>query len=103
MEVLALKLITGEDILSEIESQSETEFVLVNPVGIAVVRGKDGQPNIGLAPFPLHGEQKPDNTIAIPKRSVVYSYVPSQDFINNYNQIFGSGIVVPPQKQIITG
>jgi hypothetical protein len=103
MDIKVLKLTTGEEVLSEIESESETEYVLSNPVGIAVVRGKDGQPNVGLAPFPLHGEQKPDNTIAIPKRSVVYSYVPSQDFINNYNQIFGSGIVVPPQKQIITG
>ena len=40
MEVLALKLVTGEDLLGELESQSETEFVIVNPVGIAVVRGR---------------------------------------------------------------
>ena len=103
MDIQILKLVTGEEVLSEIESQSETEYVLSNPVGIAVVRGKDGQPSVGLAPFPLHAEQKPDATIAIPKRSVVYSYVPAQDFVNNYNQIFGSGIVVPPTKQIITG
>ena len=56
MEIIALKLITGEDILGEIDSQSETEFVIVNPVGITVVRGKDGQPNIGFSPFPLHAE-----------------------------------------------
>jgi hypothetical protein len=103
MDIQILKLVTGEEVLSEIESQSETEYVLSNPVGIAVVRGKDGQPSVGLAPFPLHAEQKTDATIAIPKRSVVYSYVPAQDFVNNYNQIFGSGIVVPPTKQIITG
>ena len=102
MEILALKLITGEDILSEVESQSETEYVLVNPVGIAIVRGKDGQPNVGFAPFPIHAEQKTGATVAIAKRNVVYYYEPAQDFINNYNQIFGSGIVVP-NKQIITG
>ena len=103
MDIKVLKLITMEEVLSEIESEDETHYVLINPVGIAVVRGKDGQPNVGLAPFPLHGEQKTDATIAIPKRSVVYSYIPSEDFVNNYKQIFGSGIVVPPQKQIITG
>lgn len=103
MDIRVLKLITQEEVLGEVESESETEFVLSNPVGIAVVRGKDGQPNVGLAPFPLHAEQKQDTTFAIPKRSVVYSYIPAQDFINNYNQIFGSGIVVPPTKQIITG
>ena len=103
MNILAMKLITGEDILGEIESQSETEFVLVNPVGIAIVRGKDGNPNIGFSPFPLHAEQKSGATIAIPKRNVVYCYTPAEDFVNNYNQIFGSGIVVPPEKKLIVG
>ena len=102
MSILAFKLITNEDILSEVESQSETEFVLSNPVGIAIVRGQDGRPNVGFSPFPLHSEQKKDSTIAISKKHVVYSYVPAQDFIDNYNQIFGSGIVLP-NKQIITG
>ena len=103
MEIIALKLITGEDILGEIDSQSEIEFVIVNPVGITVVRGKDGQPNIGFSPFPLHAEQKTGTTVALAKKHVVYSYVPAEDFVKNYNQIFGSGLVVPPQKQIITG
>jgi hypothetical protein len=103
MEILALKLITGEDVLGELESQSETEFVLVNPVGIAVVRGRDGQPNVGFSPFPLHGEQKSGITISLAKKHIVYYYVPSEDFITNYNQIFGSNILLPQTKQIITG
>jgi hypothetical protein len=103
MRILTLKLVTGEEVLGEIESESETEFVLVNAVGIAVVRGKDGQPNVGFAPFPIHAEQKSGAVVALNKKSVVYSYVPAQDFINNYNQIFGSGIVVPPTKSLITG
>jgi hypothetical protein len=103
MKILALKLITGEDVLGEIESESETEFVFENPVGIAVVRGKDGTPNIGFSPFPIHAEQKSGATIAINKKNVVYSYEPAQDFIDNYNQIFGAGIIVPPQKSLITG
>jgi hypothetical protein len=101
MKILALKLITGEDVLGEIESQSETEFVLCNPVGIAIVRGPDGKPNVGFAPFPLHAEQKKDTTLSIAKKHVVYYYTPAQDFIDNYNQVFGSGIVLP-NKQLIT-
>ncbi len=98
-----MKLITGEEILGEIESESETEFVIENPVGIAIVRGKDGQPNVGFAPFPLHAEQKTGSTVALNKKNVVYSYTPAQDFVNNYNSIFGSGLVVPPTKTLITG
>jgi hypothetical protein len=103
MKILALKLVTGEEILGEIESESETEFVIENPVGIAIVRGKDGQPNVGFAPFPIHAEQKTGTTVALNKKNVVYSYVPAQDFINNYNSIFGSGLVVPSTKTLITG
>ena len=103
MKILAFKLITNEEILAEVETESETEFVLCNPVGIAIVRGKDGQPNVGFAPFPLHAEQKTGSTIAISKKHVVYSYVPAEDFTKNYNQIFGAGIILPGQQQIITG
>jgi hypothetical protein len=103
MKILAFKLVTNEELLGEVESESETEFVIENPVGIAVVRGKDGQPSVGFTPFPLHAEQKSGATIAISKKNVVYSYVPAEDFITNYSSIFGAGIVVPPQKQIITG
>ena len=102
MDVIGLKLITGEDLLGEVESQSETEFVFVNPVGISIVRGPDGQPSVGFTPFPLHAEQKSGTTVSIKKKHVVYDYVPAEDFITNYNQIFGTGIITPP-KQIITG
>ena len=103
MNIIAMKLVTGEDVLGELESQSESEFVLVNPVGITVVRGKDGNPSIGFSPFPLHAEPKTGATVALSKRNVVYSYVPADDFINNYDQIFGTGLIVPKQQSIITG
>jgi hypothetical protein len=103
MKILALKLVTGEDILGEVESESETKLVLTNPVSIAVVRGPDGKPSVGFAPFPIHAEQKTDATVALAKKNIVYSYTPAEDFITNYNSIFGSGIVLPPTKQLITG
>lgn len=103
MKVLAIKLVTGEDVLGEIESESETEFVLVNPVGVVTIRGKDGQPSVGFSPFPIHGEQISGATIALAKKHVVYSYVPAEDFLRNYDQIFGTGLVIPPQQKIITG
>jgi hypothetical protein len=103
MKVIAFKLVTGEDVLGEFDTQSETHLVISNPVGITVVRGQNGQPSIGFSPFPLHGEQKKDSQQVFALKHIVYQYTPAEDFITNYNQIFGSGIVVPQQKQIITG
>ena len=98
MNILAFKLVTGEDVLSEVESQTETEFVLCNPVGIAIVRGQNVQPIVGFSPFPLHSEQKSGSIISIAKKHVVYYYTPAEDFIKNYDQIFGSGIILPPSQ-----
>ena len=103
MDIKVFKLITLEEVLSEIESEDDTHFVLVNPVGIAVVRGKDGTPQVGFSPFPIHAEQKTDATVCLLKKNVVYSYTPAEDFITNYKSIFGAGIVVPPTPKIITG
>ena len=103
MNILALKLVTGEEVIGELESESESEFVLVNPVGIEVVRNKQtGEPQVGFSQFPIHSDQKTGATVALAKKHVVYSYTPAEDFITNYDQIFGAGIIVPKQ-QIITG
>jgi hypothetical protein len=104
MEIKAFKLVTGEEILGEIIDKNTTSNIrLKNPVGIAVVRGPDGKPNVGFAPFPLYAPQQKDATIDIPKESIVYSYTPADDFLDNYNQVFGAGIVLPKPQQIITG
>ena len=103
MKIYAMKLITGEELIGEVEMETEIKMVIKNPLGIAIVRGKDGQPNVGFAPFPIHAEQKSDSTIALKREHIVYCYVPAEDFIKNYDQIFGAGIILPGQQQIITG
>ena len=100
MDIRILKLVTGEEILGEIVNITES-FTIRNPVGVAIVRGEGGQPNVGFAPFPLHAEPKPGFELDIHRSQVVYFYVPAEDFINNYNQIFGAGIVLPSKKLIM--
>lgn len=102
MDIYILKLVTGEEVLGEvIDSDRDGYWRLRNPVGVAIVRGQDGQPNVGFAPFPLHAEQKSGFEIDIAFSNVVYSYVPADDFINNYDQLFGTGIVLPNKKLIV--
>jgi hypothetical protein len=103
MKIYAMKLVTGEELIGEVEMEDFNQMVIRNPLGIAIVRGKDGQPNVGFAPFPIHAEQKSDSTIALKREHIVYYYVPAEDFIKNYDQIFGVGIILPGQQQIITG
>ena len=103
MDIIALKLVTGEEILGEfVDTDRDGYWRLRNPVGISIVRGQDGRPNVGFSPFPLHAEDKTGKTIDINIKHIVYSYDPAEDFKSNYDQIFGSGIVLP-NKTLITG
>ena len=102
MEVVALKLVTGEDVLGEMIANSQDGIRLKNPVGIAIVRGKDGGTNIGFSPFPIHSEPQTDLEVGFEYIHVVYSYVPAADFIKNYNSIFGAGIIVPESKILLS-
>ena len=102
MDLIVLKLITGEEILGENIGKNSDIWTIKNPVGITFHRGADGKPAVGFAPFPIHAEQKVDATIDIDSQHVVYSYEPAQEYIDNYNQIFGAGIILP-NKTLITG
>jgi hypothetical protein len=101
MNTLILKLQTSEDVMSEIESESETEYVLFNPVIIAVMPNNDGKPNVEFLSFPLHSEAKKDKTYCLPKKAVVYSYEPGERYIENYKKIFSEIITASKQELII--
>jgi hypothetical protein len=104
--MLIVKLISGEDVLGEVEGQNNTDcgtIRITNPVQVAVIPDPmSGKPGIGILPFPMHSDRKvKDKSIIIDKRNVVYYYTPAQDYIDRYKEIMG-GIQVP-SKQILMG
>ena len=102
MDVKIFKLVTGEEIMGEVVGDGG-KFTVKNPVLVAVMRGKDGVPNVGFAPFPTYSEEVKNKTIDLRLEHVVYSYTPAEDFKQNYDSIFGLGLVLPGEKKIITG
>lgn len=98
MEIKCLRLITGEDIICELES-NVNGYVLKNPVQVSMVPSRSGnQPNFGFLPFPLVSN---DKSIAISLSSVMFICDPAEEFLEQYNQIFGSGLVVPKKSLIV--
>ena len=102
MEIKLIKLISGEEILGEVVTDTAL-ITLKNPVKVATVRGPDGNPSVGFAPFPTFAEEKKDRQVAFMREHVLYSYEPAEDFRKNYDQVFGLGLILPGQQQIITG
>jgi len=92
-----MKLGSGEELVAEIISENETEIVFKNPLGVVMQRSEKG-PVLGFIPW----MQAADGPFTIKADKVAVIAEVAQEVKNGYNQIFGAGIVVPPQ-QLITG
>jgi hypothetical protein len=104
MNIQGIKLVTGEEVIADISVTNEGQLQLKNPVQLRMVPPKvpGAQPQMGFVPFPAFSQQKQDEIILVEPLHVVYNYTPATDISDNYNQMFGSGIITPP-TQIITG
>lgn len=95
--VAIFRIGSGQDVVGTIVSETETEYEIEN-VFYVLVEKKDGKVNLGMMPFwPFYAE--PQKTISIPKPCIKMN--PVTRFLNEYNQAFGSGIVIP-EPSIVT-
>ena len=101
MTIKGIKLVTGEEVVADVENSGDGRFKLTNSVQLRMVppQVQGGSPSMGFVPFPPFAEQK--QSILIEPLHVAYTYDPVEDIVDNYKQTFG-GIITPP-KQIITG
>jgi hypothetical protein len=98
-EVKSIKLMSGEELVVEITNQSEDELTFQNPVACVLQRSQQtGQPALGFMPW-MQSSNGPF-TVKLDKVMIIAEV--ADEVKNGYNQIFGAGIVVPPQ-QLITG
>lgn len=97
MNVKIIKLLNGEELISEvIETEEVTDHIkLKNPATIRVQQTAPGQFQIGLGPFmPTAEEERNDRVIELNRIAVVATANPKRDILNEYNKIFGSNIVL---------
>jgi len=91
------KLITGEEIVAEVVSETEDSVSLKNCVASVLQPSRDGRLSFGFVPFGA----MVDGDITIKKDKLLFTAAASDDLKNSYNSMFG-GIVTPP-KTLITG
>ena len=94
MAVKLLRLKSGEDIVAEhIRGKIGQNITIENPAMIMPLSdGRGNKVQVGLAPWmPFSVEKRFD----VPGDWVLLMTEPAPDIVNNYNQAFGSGIVIP--------
>ena len=93
-DVKLIRLITGEEILAEVLDWKNGVMTIQNAL---VVIPQQGQ--VGFAPWAtVINPEMPE--IGLDMKHVIYSVEPAEPVVKQYNEIFGSNIVLP-EKQLI--
>ena len=100
MTVKVFRLLTGEDIISEVKESinpaPSDKVILKDPAQI-VLQQKGEQVGVAIAPYlPLI-----ETDVELYKTAIVAEGIPDQQLINEYNVKFGSGLVVANTMPII--
>ena len=84
------KLTSGEEVIATVEEITDGTFTLKDPVTLVYRPKEDGTMTAGFAPFMPYAQ----GDIKLATLGVICFGEPLQDMLNEYNRIFGSGIVV---------
>lgn len=85
-----IKLITGEELIGDM-SQTGDNITVTNPATVHLVPGESGRMSMAMIPFAPYAEE---DSFMFNLSHIMTSYTPGTDLLNQYNQRFGSGIVV---------
>ena len=95
INVKLLRIVTGEEVIAELVSESDTTITVKN--GLVVLPTQGG---VGFAPWAtVIDDNKPEITLS--HNHVVYMAEVSEDVTKKYNELFGSNLVTPNEKKLI--
>jgi hypothetical protein len=94
-----LKLSTGEEIVGDIVEETADKYRMENPCVLAIGMNQAGKAALQMQPLLIFSEQK---VVEFNPNHIIYNVTVAQEIKNKYNEIYGSGIVLPPSQGIIT-
>ena len=100
MNIKLVRLVTGEDILTEYEAQ-DGGCKFINPLIVYITPpAKAGQSaSVGLSQWVPYSDSK---EFHINENKVVFVAEPAEDLRKQYDSVFGLGLILPGQKSLLT-
>jgi len=97
MNLRLIRLITGEDVVGDLTIEGDN-YRIENPVVLGLAMAPNGKANLQIQPMLIFSEQK---VISVKNSHVLYDVTVATEIKNRYNEVYGSGIVVPPKQSLI--
>jgi hypothetical protein len=95
IDVKLLRIVTGEEVIAELLSETEETITVQN--GLVVLPTNNG---VGFAPWATV-ISKEDPEITVSKTHVVYVAEVQEDVCKKYNEMFGSKLITPDSKKLV--
>lgn len=89
MEIRGFRLNSGEIVLAQVKSRSNGQLALKDPAQMVMQEIEPGRAGVALQQFIPFGDN-----IHLYETSITAEFDLDQQVVNEYNRIFGSGIVV---------
>ena len=94
MTVMVIRLASSEDVIGDV-SAGEGALLIKNPMVIMSRHDPETQQmKVGMMPFAPFSAGE---SVQIYPHAVMADYEPQRDLLNEYNRMFGSGIVIANQ------
>ena len=97
MTVIAMKLVSSEEVIGEVVERTDLAIKLKNVVTVAVQQTEKG-PALGFLPFMPYLPK--NGTVEFNLNHVILTETVDDQMANQYNSVFG-GIVTPPKSLIL--
>ena len=102
-QVQILKISSGEEIIGKVTDLvvQDRQIICVQKPAVIILQPTDneGKFGIGLAPYAPYAVE---NTIHIMPNHVIGVMQPTEQLVDEYNSQYGSDVIMPKKKQIIT-
>lgn len=95
-EVKIVRLTSGEELIAKVEQVDDISYILKKPA-ILIPTGKD---QLAFGQWLPYADIK--DGIEILSKYVVFVVDPMDKMVEQYNETFGSGLVVPKQSSVIS-
>ena len=97
-KILAFRLLSGDEVISIIASETETTYELENPAQIATQMTESGKIGLMIAAFQPYAE----TNITLNKRAIASICIPAQGLADEYKSKFEESLIItPPTQKII--
>jgi hypothetical protein len=100
MNIKLVRLVTGEDILTEFDNGEDT-VTFTNPLIVYITppQGPGQSASVGISQWVPYSDSK---EFIINKDKVVFVADAAQDLKKQYDQVFGLGLILPGQRGLLT-